>query len=125
MFGSIERGLEETLDFAELKILWTGDKIDDAGRVCAKLSVSLDSPAVGLWSGPRLCSFVKAGRLVLIVFVRLEIEDFRRAMRYAGFNAGLVREDTDESPFHVAEAGSRGGGMLSYFEALPSVSDAS
>lgn len=41
------------------------------------------------------------------------------------FSVGLVvRVATADKPFHVADAGSRGGGMLSYFAALTLVSDA-
>lgn len=40
------------------------------------------------------------------------------------FSVGLVvRVASADRPFHVADAGSRGGGMLSYFAALNLVSD--
>lgn len=41
------------------------------------------------------------------------------------FKVGLVVcVATADNPFHVADAGSRGGGILSYFAALTLVSDA-
>lgn len=45
--------------------------------------------------------------------MRLEIEAWRREPVREDFNVGLVRGASDESPFHVADGGKRGGGIPS------------
>ena len=52
----------------------------------------------------------------------LDTEDWRRGLRKEDFVTGLV-EVAEERLFHVAEAGSFGGGILSYLERSMSASD--
>lgn len=56
------------------------------------------------------------------VLVRLDADDFRLDLRYAGFEVGLLVCAVERLP-QVDDAGNLGGGMLSYFAGSGSVSD--
>jgi hypothetical protein len=92
--------------------------MEEADRVWV---VSVSPESEGLCVGARLTSLLTLGFLAPVV-VKLETEDLRRALRYAGFKVGLARVATDDRPFHVADAGSRGGGIFPYLAAF-SLSD--
>lgn len=78
--------------------------------LCTRLerSFSLDS-LDGVGSRARLFSLLTLGFRV-VELVTLETEDCRRGLRYDGLGLGLV-ELTEDRLFHVAEAGSLGGGI--------------
>lgn len=83
-------------------------------------SVSLKSLGSERRSEDRALCFTES-----IVFVRLEIEDWRREPVREDFNVGLVRGASDESPFHVADGGKRGGGIPSNLAANDAESEVS
>jgi hypothetical protein len=78
--------------------------------LCTRLERSLSPDSLeGVGSKVRLFSLLTLGFRV-VGFVALETEDCRRGLRYDGLRLGLV-ELTEDRLFHVAEAGSLGGGI--------------
>lgn len=78
--------------------------------LCTRLDRSLSPDSLdGVGSRARLFSLQTLGFRV-VGLVILETEDCRRGLRCDGLGLGLV-ELTEDRLFHVAEAGSLGGGI--------------
>lgn len=78
--------------------------------LCTRLERSLSPESLdGVGSRVRLFSLLTLGFRV-VGLVTLETEVCRRGLRYDGLGLGLV-ELTEDRLFHVADAGSLGGGI--------------